>query len=123
VVRDSSQITGRASVAIRSSGTGGGQRHRLGSLQPEPLRRQLAEDQRHVRDEDRHHDERDRVGPAVRHTPASELVGQRFGQRRGAERGREEPGQRDADLHRGQEPVGVADQPAQPLAARAPLAQ
>ena len=53
--------------------------------------------------------------PSPSACPSRRAARRRLGQRRRAERGREQRGERDADLHRGEEPVGVADQPGQPL--------
>ena len=97
------------------------QRDRLRALQREPLGGQLAEHQGEERDRPGDHDQRDRRRP-----PGGDVVGdqrrlQVAGQGGGAERAGEQGGHGDADLDRGQEPVGVLRKLRRPLAALAPL--
>ena len=99
-----------------------GERHgdALRPLQREPLGRQLAEDQREVRDHHRHEDEGQRVRGPGRHACVSEQVRHRHREAGGTERRRQEAGERDADLDRGQEAVGVLDEPGHARPALAP---
>ena len=121
VLLDSSQMTGRDSVAMRSSAGANGHRDALGPLQGQPLGRQLAEDQREVGDDQRDEDQRRRCRTAAAVSPAPlEQVRHRHGEPRRAEGRRQEAGQRDADLHGGQEAVGVLDRAGRPAAPRLP---
>ena len=86
---------------------GGDQRPTLGPLHGDPLGRQLAEHERDVREQERHDDDRRRPGDVAEER---QRLLQRLGQRDGGGRRGQEPGQRDADLDRGQEVVGVARQ-------------
>ncbi len=92
------------------------QREALGALQREPLGGQLAEHQGDVGDRDRDQHQRDDVGGAGRHAPVDQLRRQVAGERRATEGGGQEAGERDADLDRGQEAVGVRRQPRDGLA-------
>ncbi len=97
------------------------ERHRdaLGALQRQPLRGELAEDQREVRDDQRHEDQGHRVGRPCRQASGCQQVRHRHGEPRGAEGGRQEAGEGDPDLHCGEEAVGVLDEPGDALTAPA----
>ena len=93
-----------------------GQGPRQGQLHREPLGRELTDHQREERQHQGHRGDDHRLGgrteePHPRH--------ERFGQRHRGGRGSEETRQRDADLDRGEEAVGVARESDQSLAAGA----
>ncbi len=94
---------GREAVERR----GDGHREALGALQGEPLRDELAEHERQVRDDEGHQHEGDRLGGAAVEPEPHQQRGHVRGDRRRTVGGREEPRHRDADLHGGQEPVRV----------------
>ena len=100
-----------------------GARRPLGPLQRDPFRRQLPDDEGHVGDDERHPEKADDASGAVAETEVAETVGGRLGQRHRAEGAGQQSRGGDADLHGGQEAVGVLHQPGDPLAAPAPLGQ
>jgi hypothetical protein len=81
------------------------QRPLLGALHRDPLRREFTEDEGEERQDEGDGDDRDgfRAG-----AEEAEQRQERFGQRHGGGGGGEEPGEGDADLDGGEEPVGVA---------------
>ena len=83
-------------------------RHR--ALQRQPLRGQLAEHQGQERDARGHHRERQRLGHVVAQSLLDHPGAQQPGQRVSAVGAGHQGGQGGADLHRGQEPVGVGGQ-------------
>ena len=87
----------------------------------DPLRRELAEDERDVDEQERDEDERRGVGGALRQPDVDEQRRHLRRHLRGAEAGREEAGDGDGELHRGEEAVGVGDEGGEPPAALAPL--
>ena len=93
------------------------QREALGALQREPLGGELAEHQGDVGDRDGHQHQRDDVGRRPSGSPRSTSFGARSPARvappKDADR---KPGQRDADLHGGEEAVGVRGEPGHRLA-------
>ncbi len=84
-------------------------RDSLGALQPQPLRDQLAEDQRRVADEERHreHGEARRETGEQRQAETDEPRLERRSQRDRTCGRREEPDEGDADLDRREQPRGV----------------
>ena len=115
----SSQTAGREIVESKSSGRARGQRPALGALHGDPLRGQLADDQREEGQHDGDQDDRHRLGGAAEEP---QRLDQRLGQRdRRGGRG-EEAGEGDADLDGGQVAVRVPGQPRQhPAPARGAL--
>ena len=101
-----------------------GQRRQPGRpLQPDPLGRELAEDQAEEGDADGHHDERDRARPGRRHMLPDQPRLQQVRERRGAVAAGDQRGQRHADLHGGEEPVRVLRELGRLLAPLAALGQ
>jgi hypothetical protein len=82
----------------------------LGALHRDPLRRQLADDQRDERQRDGDQHDRGRSGAGAEEAQRPD---QRLRQRHRGRGRREEAGQGDPDLDGGQEPVRVAGQPGQ----------
>ena len=95
----------------RVHGDRGHPRDAFRPLQGDALGRQLAEHERHVGDDHCDGDEREGGGERRRHAEPDQPDGHWFGERDGADGRREEARERDADLHGGQEPVRVLDQP------------
>ena len=95
----------------------------LDPLEGDPLRDELTEDEREIGDHHCHEDEGDGLGGALAQAPADEHRLKARRDSRCPETGRDEPGEGDADLTRGKEPVGVGCELGQPAAATALLAE
>ena len=80
----------------------------FGALHGDALRHHFGDDYRAVRDDQRQHDGGQRCGDVRRHAPAFHDGHDERRNRRFAERCGQEAGERHADLHGGQELVGVA---------------
>ena len=118
--RPSSQTTGREQPGQHGQRAGPGQRDLLAALQPEPLGRELAEDQRAERDDQRDADQGDRLGHRRFHAEPDQPGGDVLRHGRRAERGGQHGRDGDADLHGGQELGRVGHQLLQPLPVASP---
>ena len=92
-------------------------------MQRHPLRRQLTDDEGDVGDDERDNEKTDDLRAAFAQPGALERVRHRVRQGDGAERAGEQRSRCHADLHGGQEAVGVLDQPRNLLPAPALLDQ
>jgi hypothetical protein len=91
------------------------------TLQPEPLRYQLANDKRDEGNDQGHADEAQYAGESGRHAQAHQSLFGLITQRDSTEGARQQCGKRDPDLDGGQEAVRVLDQAGHGLAPAAPL--
>ena len=111
VARARSHTTGPGDSGQEIQRRGGELRPAFGPLEGDPFGSQLADDQR----EEREHDRDEHDGGRLGHPPEkAEGVDQWLGQRHGSRGRSQKAGERDADLHGGQEAIGISGQPSDP---------